>query len=993
MLSKLLLASALTFLASAHARAQERDVELITPARRWALVVGAGRYEHLGRLSYAAGDARAFAGALEGSLGFERDTIRMLVDDAEEPELQPTAGHLLGELEALLADRRRTRSDLFVFYFCGHGVGRPEGDFLLPTDARRETATRVGLPVREVVERLSSAGMRNVLVVVDACRTGSENPFGTELWALAAKARLALVLGCEPGGQSYEDALIGHGIFTHALVEALADPTLVDASTGALWASRVASAAAARVSASTARREPPQRPAVWNDPTQDILLALRPGEAAVGPFLGETGKLAPEARLAACARYAQELYFSERLEECVELLRALEQLGDLPPELGVLAGFSLQGLGRSVESARAFQGVRTGAPSTELAALATLGDRTGVAALSERAEAARFLWDQGAPVNFDLLVVMVQALADGGLGALALEVARTALTQAPPDTRDEAYLRAEISNLEGSGERALEELALAETRPGSFPSDRQLREHRVQLTFALQGFDAARALLDESLARSPEEGSWYAWRAWLGRNAAKSQAELVPVRADAHAALQRELLPETLLMATRAAGMQALEERERIEALAARHPLAWQAQIAAVFARGVPDSRAAVADVARLAARPALVYSTFASLMLDAMSEDADRILEERGSEPGVREELVRQVRERYQQALERLVPMAGDVGTDPDVWRFLADSFVLMGLREPCARLFERHLGPLADAQRLPDDLLASYLAVALNAGRDARAEALLAQLNGPGALVDAMHWLAAAGAMVAGDEAGVRARLGGRETVIDPANESLRRPVLAWLRARAGDAEGARALLGEADPKSSFSLALTGFVAHALGDVERARASVAALETRDASDAYFAQVALWRAVDGEEPLDALRAALSSPGNPLTRTFAFARGLAAFEGVQELVVAEAPGPVAAVGATLTLTIKSSGRVLGALELVDGAVLPLTGTLDEFGNLTGELRAPAGTLSLLAKLAPPGFARSFDPLANTGQMLHLLDAAGVAYPWRALAKE
>jgi len=140
---------------------------LFVPARRWAIVVGAGRYEYLGKLDYAKSDARAFADALERQLGFERDHIRLLVDDEQYPELTPTLGHVRGQLESLILDRRASSSDLFVFYFCGHGIGRADGDILLPIDARKESIAGVGLPVKEVVDHLAQAGMRNVLVLVD----------------------------------------------------------------------------------------------------------------------------------------------------------------------------------------------------------------------------------------------------------------------------------------------------------------------------------------------------------------------------------------------------------------------------------------------------------------------------------------------------------------------------------------------------------------------------------------------------------------------------------------------------------------------------------------------------------------------------------------------------------------------------------------------------------------------------------------------------------
>ncbi|MEK7864166.1 MAG: caspase family protein, partial [Chloroflexota bacterium] len=220
-------------LAAALALLQDPAPQPFFAPRRRALVVGASQYEHLGRLRYAAGDAEKFAAALTGRLGFEADAVKLLTDETADPLLTPTAGHVLGELEALLADQRGAATDLFVFYFSGHGIGLPEGDYLMPTDARMESAVRVGLPVREIVERLATARMKNVLVIVDACREGEANAFGAELRALGDAARIAVVLGCEPGQRSYEDARLGGGIFTASLLQSLNEEGLRDPVSGA----------------------------------------------------------------------------------------------------------------------------------------------------------------------------------------------------------------------------------------------------------------------------------------------------------------------------------------------------------------------------------------------------------------------------------------------------------------------------------------------------------------------------------------------------------------------------------------------------------------------------------------------------------------------------------------------------------------------------------------------------------------------------------------
>jgi len=989
-LLRTLLALALLALAP-HAQEPAPAPTLVTPARRWALVVGAGRYEHLGTLHHAAADAELFAAALVERLGFERDTIRLLTDDAPEPELRPTAGHLLGELEALLKDRRRTRSDLFVFYFCGHGVGHATGDLLLPTDARRETVARVGLPVREVIERLAAAGMRNVLVVVDACRTGAEHPFGSELWQLAEQARLALVLGCAPGEQSYEDAFLGHGLFTHALVEALAEPELFDAA-GSLWASRVAARARERVQAATARREPPQTPAVWSDPTRDILLALAPERAATAEFQASVAALAPEARLLAYRAWASELYGAGRAAECIDFLRPLAELGPLEAELGLMLGFSLQALGRSIEAGRAFQAVRQAAPESFEADQATLFDQTGLAAASERAEAAERLYTHGPPMPLQALLAVLEALDAGGRGALATEVARAALAQTPDGSRDQAFLTASVLGRAGELEAALAALAAAEQRPGDYPTLGVLREQRVRLTQALRGPAAVRALLDETIALAPEEGAWYAWRAWLARHAARGPADLPPIHADVRQALARPLDPEYLLMATRAAGMEALALRAEIQAQAARHPLAWQAQIAATFVEPGEDKREAVASVARLAGRPALVYAAFASMILDATQEDADRLLTERPAETEVRAALERQLSGQYLQMVAVLTPRAAGLGSDLDAWNFLADLYRELDLCEARARLFERVLGPDARAGRLPEALVVTLIQVALDAGREELADALLATLEPRGRAADAMRGLCAAAAVARGEAARAAALLAEHVELHDPEHASVRRAVTALQLALQGEPERARAELAEVELTSPLERALGKLAWHALGERERLAALAAADSPADRRAPFFARAALLCASDDPHTA-ALAAALSSPGNPLTRALGFAHGLTAFAGLHEYRLEIAPTPLEAVGATLTLTVKADGRVVGTLELADATLVPVTGQLDEHGNLEATLRTPDGPLAALAKLAPAGFERGYEPLARQGQYLHVLDADGTPHLWLARPTE
>ncbi|RYG84399.1 caspase family protein, partial [bacterium] len=252
----------------------------IAAEKKWALCVGAGAYTGgLAPLKFAPNDARAFAKTLEETYGFDPSTVD-LVADAEDGKAgrPPTGANILGGLDRLLADRRLDRGDLFVFFFSGHGVGTASGDYLMPTDVPESEAVKRGIPVRNLIERFVRAGLKNVLVVADACRSGAKNPFGNELQELGRKANIAVLLGCAPGQRSYEYPRLQKGVFTHFLVRAMADRSLTDPTSGALWASAVAAKVSKQVKSYTEADygDDPQVPAVWSEPSQDVLLAAYP---------------------------------------------------------------------------------------------------------------------------------------------------------------------------------------------------------------------------------------------------------------------------------------------------------------------------------------------------------------------------------------------------------------------------------------------------------------------------------------------------------------------------------------------------------------------------------------------------------------------------------------------------------------------------------------------------------------------------------------------
>ncbi|MFX8278102.1 caspase family protein, partial [Acinetobacter baumannii] len=77
--------------------------------------------------------AKRMADTLVGSFGFDQKTVTLL-NSHEHGVQEPTRTNILASLNRLLGDPSLSRGDLFVFYFSGHGLATPKGDFLCPVD-------------------------------------------------------------------------------------------------------------------------------------------------------------------------------------------------------------------------------------------------------------------------------------------------------------------------------------------------------------------------------------------------------------------------------------------------------------------------------------------------------------------------------------------------------------------------------------------------------------------------------------------------------------------------------------------------------------------------------------------------------------------------------------------------------------------------------------------------------------------------------------------
>lgn len=137
--------------------------------RKIALVVGIDQYGNgIPQLGYAAADAKAVGRLLETNFGFE---VRLLLNGQAKKEALLSA--IIGLHDEMGKD------DQLLFFFAGHGKsfgeGAQESGYILPQDAVEGSEDVVwsrGIPMAELVSRITKLPPKHVLIVLDTCFGG-----------------------------------------------------------------------------------------------------------------------------------------------------------------------------------------------------------------------------------------------------------------------------------------------------------------------------------------------------------------------------------------------------------------------------------------------------------------------------------------------------------------------------------------------------------------------------------------------------------------------------------------------------------------------------------------------------------------------------------------------------------------------------------------------------------------------------------------------------
>jgi hypothetical protein len=203
-----------------------------------ALVIGVGRYQHIPRwnVPVTVRDAEAVAAVLRDPQLGAYPTAQVKLLCAEET----TRERVLAELDQLAATIREEHT-VFVFY-CGHGEYSEDGAYHLSTHDTKLTGGKkieagTGVSHQELIGRLRQVKARRVLLIFNACHSGTISPAlggsdqidevsGQAMPASTASALLStgagrvIITACRENQVSY----IGEGQltrFTNALVDGL----------------------------------------------------------------------------------------------------------------------------------------------------------------------------------------------------------------------------------------------------------------------------------------------------------------------------------------------------------------------------------------------------------------------------------------------------------------------------------------------------------------------------------------------------------------------------------------------------------------------------------------------------------------------------------------------------------------------------------------------------------------------------------------------------
>jgi hypothetical protein len=205
---------------------------------RWAVVIGIDQYKDpsISSLRYATADAESVFRFLTTRGGVKPANARLLLNQqANQRAVREVLGDFLRQ--------KALREDEVIIYYAGHGTTEADASaeggiakYLVPWDADPDKLFSSAIPMEEIDRVFGRLAARKILLVQDTCFSGGAG--GRTFLAKGLTTRAAtltdkflqeltqkegrMILTASDVNQvSQEDPALGHGIFTHYLLEAL----------------------------------------------------------------------------------------------------------------------------------------------------------------------------------------------------------------------------------------------------------------------------------------------------------------------------------------------------------------------------------------------------------------------------------------------------------------------------------------------------------------------------------------------------------------------------------------------------------------------------------------------------------------------------------------------------------------------------------------------------------------------------------------------------
>jgi Uncharacterized protein containing caspase domain len=194
------------------------------------VVVGIGKFQNskIPTLKFATKDAKDFYNYLINDARFAKDHVRLLLDE------QAGQRRILSEVGSKFLARLAKEDDLIVLFFSTHGspsqLDVRGTNYIVAHDSDPDDLFVSGIEMQKILDAISRRVLSDrVLLVLDACHSGSVNPNAKGMTRIANFDAAALAQGSgqmvicssSPDQQSWESKRYDNGVFTKQLLQGL----------------------------------------------------------------------------------------------------------------------------------------------------------------------------------------------------------------------------------------------------------------------------------------------------------------------------------------------------------------------------------------------------------------------------------------------------------------------------------------------------------------------------------------------------------------------------------------------------------------------------------------------------------------------------------------------------------------------------------------------------------------------------------------------------